>query len=143
MFQNTSPLELGWTLTATVGSLAWYLFLALVLRDEVRRRRTGVNGMVKLDITKGIVAGAILGTKSAGYAVAGLLAMQIPPNPSPDGAVSLLPLIFIVNNVALTLLAVYFLVNREQTNREMDRGVTLMRRASDRPAPTRPAPPVP
>lgn len=134
MFENASPLELGWTLSAALGALIWYLFLFLVLRDEMRRRRTGVNGMVKLDITKGIVTGIVLGTKAAAYAIAGLLAMGAPANEAAGDSISILAIIFILNNVFLTLLAVYYLVNREQVNREMSAGEAKHRRATDQDA---------
>lgn len=105
--------------------------------DEFRRRRTTVNGMVKLDIVKGIACGLLLGTKAAGYAVAGLLAMATPPAPSASGPSmnsAVILVILIANNVLLTLLALYFHVNRAAANREVVRGARRDRRSTDPPS---------
>jgi len=135
--QNASPLLIGWTSTALIGAVAWYAFLYVVACDELRRRRTAINGMVKLDIVKGIACGLFLGTKAAGYAVAGLIAMSNPPNPNPSGpslASELILVILIANNVLLTLLALYFHVNRRQSNLEIVRGERRDRRVGDPPS---------
>lgn len=135
MLVNATPLELGWTATAAIGAVAWFAFLYLVVCDERRRRRTRVNGMVKLDIVKGIACGLILGTKAAGYTVAGLLAMSTPPAPgaAPASAGSMLILVILIgNNVLLTLLALYFHANRRAANLEVEKGEQEMARGERR-----------
>lgn len=125
-------------MVSAVGLCSAAVLLGLVLRDEMRRRRAGVNGVVRLDVQKSIAVSLTLCLALAGFALAGLVSMQTPARPDlavdPAAALSayLVPLVFIGVNLVLVALSIYCHVQREAINREITAASRRDRRAGDR-----------
>lgn len=140
MFTNASPLEAAWTVSALFGVAPAIWLLAASILTEGRRRRAGVDGAVKIDMQKSIAVALGLLVVSGCFALAGLVAMQVPaPAPAQldPGAVIgpvLIPLLFVVANMATTLTAGYCLLQNSALDREIQYAARRDRRATDRPS---------
>lgn len=143
MLENASPLEVGWTISALFGLLPASILLVLSVMDEIRRRRRKVNGPVRIDVHKNIAVAIVLFFITGCYTLAGLVAMQSPPNPlastDPQAAISpiVIPLLIVASNVVATLGSGFCLLQREALEREVRYAMLRNRRSGDRVVDTR------
>jgi hypothetical protein len=137
---TASPLELAWTIPSVVGALIAARLLFLSARDEIRRKRSGVNGILRLDIQKSIVTAVVLTVTLICLAVIGVNALVTPPNPlmlrDPTTAATAVAnaVLLILVNVSLTTLACYRLLQRGAVLRELEESRRRDRRATDPPS---------
>lgn len=151
MLENASPPEIWYTIPSAIGLVMWAVLLFLSVRDEVHRRRAGVDGAVRLDVQKSIATAAALVVAQACLTQIGVNQMATPPNPNllhdPITASTALmnATLFVVVDAALIALAGYRLLQRVAVGREIRAAERRDRRATDQPppAPSQPAPPVP
>lgn len=151
MLENASPPEIWYTIPSAVGLAMAVALLFLSVKDEVNRRRAGVNGIVRLDVQKSIATAAALTVALGCLTQIGVNQMATPPNPNllhdPITASTALmnAMLFVVVDAALITLTGYRLFQRGAVGREIRDAARRDRRASDQPepAPSQPAPPVP
>jgi hypothetical protein len=141
VFHNASWLELGWSATSLLGLILALALLAFNLRDEGRRRRSGVNGHVRLEVQGDIVLALGLFTVECVFLLAGVVQMGLPARPEaawdPPTARAVLAILsaFILANLVVGSLIADRLMRRRARNKEVAaRTVPGGRRYDDPPA---------
>ena len=139
MLANASPLEVGWTMMAFFGLVPTTMLLKRAVCLELRRHRSGVNGALEASLHKDIVLATVLLVVTSCFFVAGLVAMQAPPNPlaSVDAAAALppvlTPILFMLANGAATFGSGYYLLQQQHMDAEIGEAARRDRRAGDKP----------
>lgn len=138
MLLNASPLEVGWTVFAFFGTFPSVALLYRAVAIELTRHRLKVNGSLEASLHKDIAVGLVFLIVAGCFLVGGMTAMQAPPSSlaatDPSAAISpiVIPIAFMIANVAVTFGAGYCLLQQHALDHDIRAAVRRDRRATDR-----------